>query len=72
MTSPQYFSRKTLAERYGTTSDHLAKLAIKGQGPPYFMLGKYCRYPLEELIKWESLRLEEIISNSKNIGEHYE
>jgi len=66
MTTPQYLSRKTLAERYGTTSDHLAKLAIRGQGPPSFMLGKYCRYPLEELIKWESLSLKDIASESKN------
>jgi len=64
MTSSQYLSRTELAERLGTTPQHLAKLALTGEGPPYIKLGKYCRYPIRKLTEWETGKLQTSTSSS--------
>ena len=68
MSISEYYTRQELADHLKTTSDHLAKMALSGDGPPYIRIGKYCRYPKDELIKWESERLQRSTSDHNHRG----
>lgn len=66
MDTQKYLSREELADRLSTTTQHLAKLALTGGGPPYIKVGKYCRYPIPELEEWEHNLLQH--STSEQLG----
>jgi hypothetical protein len=49
-------TRRQVAEMFGVTKQYLAKLAMRGEGPRFKIIGKQAMYMLEDVNAWwESL-----------------
>jgi len=55
----KWLSRQELAERYGLPVKTPAEWASKGTGPRYAKIGRHVRYPLSDVIDWETKRYNE-------------
>ena len=55
--NPNLMSREQAAKYLGVTSQYLAVLKCKGQGPSYFRVGdRAIRYSMEDLKIWANRR----------------
>lgn len=53
VTPVAFLSRGDLATRYGVPKTTIDQWAHKGYGPPYFKIGRYARYRVEDVLDWE-------------------
>jgi hypothetical protein len=53
---PTYITELELAERLGVDVRCLRNWRLRGNGPPFYKLGRLVRYDLSESIEWVKLR----------------
>ncbi|MFI7583162.1 helix-turn-helix transcriptional regulator [Kocuria sp. M1N1S27] len=46
-------TREDLAARYSVPKATIDQWAYKKYGPPYFRVGRYARYRIEDVLAWE-------------------
>ncbi len=51
------------ANAVGLAPSTLAKLRVRGGGPPYLKLGRSVRYPQDELLIWRNARIRKSTSD---------
>lgn len=56
MTKPTLIDERELARITGIKAATWAKWRANGEGPPYFKLGRLCRYRLEAVEHWLTTR----------------
>lgn len=59
-----FITRKDLAQRWHTSTGHLANLAYKGQGPRFTKIGTRVLYKLSDIEAYEGSNVVEPISRA--------
>ncbi|WP_445168552.1 helix-turn-helix domain-containing protein [Mycolicibacterium sp. Dal123E01] len=52
-----WLTREQVAQRLQIPVKTVAEWGRAGYGPPYALIGRHCRYPLDRLIDWEQALL---------------
>lgn len=48
-----WLTREQVAQRFQIPVKTVAEWGRAGYGPPYALIGRHCRYPLDRLVEWE-------------------
>jgi hypothetical protein len=66
-----WLTREQVAQRLQMPVKTVAEWGRAGYGPPYAVMGRHCRYPLDRLLDWEQARLnEQSQRNASNRDRH--
>ena len=54
-----WLTREQVAQRLQMPVKTVAEWGRAGYGPPYAVMGRHCRYPLDRLLEWEQALISE-------------
>jgi len=57
-TQEVWLTREQVAQRLQMPVKTIAEWGRVGYGPPYAVMGRHCRYPLDRLLDWEKALLD--------------